>query len=121
MAPTVVLFLLPATLLMEENVVGIMLALARDDIRIIRYLLFNSALAYCVNLTNFLFTKHTSALTLQFFDIFFLFFSIFLYFCALLQKGAPYAFKTLIHYLANIVQISLSIPEPVAQNLLTLL
>ncbi|CAL5407437.1 unnamed protein product [Camellia sinensis] len=65
MAPIAVVLLLPATLFMEENVVGITLALARDDIWIIWYLLFNSALAYFVNLTNFLVTKHTSALTLQ--------------------------------------------------------
>lgn len=65
MAPIAVVFLLPATLLMEENVVGITLALARDDIKIIWYLIFNSSLAYFVNLTNFLVTKHTSALTLQ--------------------------------------------------------
>ncbi|KAJ8763977.1 hypothetical protein K2173_004841 [Erythroxylum novogranatense] len=65
MAPIAVVFLLPATLLMEDNVVGITLALARDDIKIIWYLLFNSSLAYFVNLTNFLVTKHTSALTLQ--------------------------------------------------------
>lgn len=65
MAPIAVVFLLPATLIMEKNVVGITLALARDDIKIIWYLLFNSALAYFVNLTNFLVTKHTSALTLQ--------------------------------------------------------
>ncbi|MBA0750585.1 hypothetical protein Gogos_001993 [Gossypium gossypioides] len=65
MAPMAVVFLLPATLIMEENVVGITLTLARDDIKIIWYLLFNSALAYFVNLTNFLVTKHTSALTLQ--------------------------------------------------------
>lgn len=65
MAPIAVVFLLPATLFMEENVVGITLALARDDIKIVWYLLFNSALAYFVNLTNFLVTKHTSALTLQ--------------------------------------------------------
>ncbi|XP_058181872.1 probable sugar phosphate/phosphate translocator At3g11320 [Rhododendron vialii] len=65
MAPIAVLLLLPATLIMEENVVGLTLALARDDIRIVWYLLFNSALAYFVNLTNFLVTKHTSALTLQ--------------------------------------------------------
>ncbi|XP_044509148.1 probable sugar phosphate/phosphate translocator At3g11320 [Mangifera indica] len=65
MAPIAVVFLLPATLIMEENVVGITLALARDNIKIIWYLLFNSALAYFVNLTNFLVTKHTSALTLQ--------------------------------------------------------
>ncbi|KAK8651386.1 hypothetical protein V6N13_140989 [Hibiscus sabdariffa] len=65
MAPIAVVFLLPAALIMEENVVGIALALARDDAKIIWYLLFNSALAYFVNLTNFLVTKHTSALTLQ--------------------------------------------------------
>lgn len=65
MAPIAVVFLLPATLFMEENVVGITLALAREDVRIVWYLLFNSSLAYFVNLTNFLVTKHTSALTLQ--------------------------------------------------------
>ncbi|XP_047323431.1 probable sugar phosphate/phosphate translocator At3g11320 [Impatiens glandulifera] len=65
MAPIAVVLLLPATLYMEENVVGLTLALAKEDIRIIWYLLFNSALAYFVNLTNFLVTKHTSALTLQ--------------------------------------------------------
>ncbi|XP_008789041.1 probable sugar phosphate/phosphate translocator At3g11320 [Phoenix dactylifera] len=65
MAPIAVVFLLPATIIMEENVVGILLALARKDFKIIWYLLFNSSLAYFVNLTNFLVTKHTSALTLQ--------------------------------------------------------
>ncbi|PPD73022.1 hypothetical protein GOBAR_DD30076 [Gossypium barbadense] len=65
MAPIAVVFLLPATLIMEENVVGITIALARDDMKIVWYLIFNSALAYFVNLTNFLVTKHTSALTLQ--------------------------------------------------------
>ncbi|XP_009612002.1 probable sugar phosphate/phosphate translocator At3g11320 [Nicotiana tomentosiformis] len=62
MAPIAVVLLLPVTLMMEENVVGITLAHARDDITIIWLLLFNSALAYFVNLTNFLVT---SALTLQ--------------------------------------------------------
>ena len=65
MARIAVVFLLSATLIMEKNVVGITIALARDDFRIVWYLLFNSALAYFVNLTNFLVTKHTSALTLQ--------------------------------------------------------
>ncbi|KAL9231410.1 hypothetical protein vseg_006642 [Gypsophila vaccaria] len=65
MAPIAVVFLLPATLFMEENVVGITLALAKEDVKIVWYLIFNSALAYFVNLTNFLVTKHTSALTLQ--------------------------------------------------------
>ncbi|MCI23194.1 putative sugar phosphate/phosphate translocator [Trifolium medium] len=35
MAPMAVVFLLPAALYMEENVVGITLALARDDPKII--------------------------------------------------------------------------------------
>lgn len=65
MAPIAVVLLLPATLLMEPNVLGITIALARQDVKIIYYLLFNSALAYFVNLTNFLVTKHTSPLTLQ--------------------------------------------------------
>lgn len=65
MAPIAVVVLLPATLILEPNVLGITVALARRDMRIVYYLLFNSGLAYCVNLTNFLVTKHTSALTLQ--------------------------------------------------------
>ncbi|XP_028771436.1 probable sugar phosphate/phosphate translocator At3g11320 isoform X2 [Neltuma alba] len=65
MAPVAVAFLLPAAIIMEEDVVGITIALARDDSRILWLLIFNSALAYLVNLTNFLVTKHTSALTLQ--------------------------------------------------------
>ncbi|RWW80408.1 hypothetical protein BHE74_00011247 [Ensete ventricosum] len=65
MAPIAVVLLLPATLVLEQNVVGITLALAREDMKIIWFLLFNSTLAYFVNLTNFLVTKHTSALTLQ--------------------------------------------------------
>ncbi|CAN1331598.1 Probable sugar phosphate/phosphate translocator At3g11320 [Linum perenne] len=65
MAPISVVFLLPTTLIMERNVVGITLALARDDSKIIWLLLFNSGLAFFVNWTNFLVTKHTSALTLQ--------------------------------------------------------
>lgn len=65
MAPVAVVLLLPATLFMEENVVGKTIALAREDFKIIWYLLFNSCLAYFVNLTNFLVTKHTSPLTLQ--------------------------------------------------------
>ncbi|KAJ0678384.1 putative sugar phosphate transporter domain-containing protein [Helianthus annuus] len=65
MAPIAVVILLPTTLYMEENVVGITIALARQDFGIVWLLLFNSALAYFVNLTNFLVTKHTSALTLQ--------------------------------------------------------
>ncbi|EPS66893.1 plastidic phosphate translocator-like protein2, partial [Genlisea aurea] len=65
MAPTAVVLLVPATVVMEDNAVGIALALARKDSGIIWLLLFNSALAFFVNLTNFLVTKQTSALTLQ--------------------------------------------------------
>lgn len=65
MAPIAVVVLLPATLYMEPNVLGITVALARQDPRIVLYLVVNSAMAYFVNLTNFLVTKHTSALTLQ--------------------------------------------------------
>ncbi|GAU13433.1 hypothetical protein TSUD_127290 [Trifolium subterraneum] len=65
MAPVAVAFLLPASIIMEENVLGITIQLAREDSTIVWLLLFNSALAYFVNLTNFLVTKHTSALTLQ--------------------------------------------------------
>ncbi|KAK8649438.1 hypothetical protein V6N13_130167 [Hibiscus sabdariffa] len=65
MAPIAVTILLPATVMMERNVISITAGLARKDMRIVYYLIFNSSLAYFVNLTNFLVTKHTSALTLQ--------------------------------------------------------
>lgn len=65
MAPIAVVCLIPAALIMEKDVVGITIALSKEDINLVWYLLFNSALAYFVNLTNFLVTKHTSALTLQ--------------------------------------------------------
>ena len=65
MAPIAVLVLLPATLLMEDNVMGITITQARENFNILILLLVNSAMAYFVNLTNFLVTKHTSALTLQ--------------------------------------------------------
>ena len=65
MAPIAVLLLIPATLIMEPDTLGITIALARQDSRMMVYLIFNSVVAYAVNLTNFLVTKHTSALTLQ--------------------------------------------------------
>lgn len=67
MAPLAFLFLLPVALIVEEDVIGITITLARQDLKFLCYLIFNSALAYFVNLTNFLVTKHTSALTLQVF------------------------------------------------------
>ncbi|KAL6598714.1 hypothetical protein ACP70R_005064 [Stipagrostis hirtigluma subsp. patula] len=65
MAPIAVILLVPATIFMEDNVIAVTAELAKKDFNIIWYLLFNSSLAYFVNLTNFLVTKHTSALTLQ--------------------------------------------------------
>lgn len=65
MAPIAVVLLVPMALFMEDNVVGITLAHTREDPKFIWLLLINSSLAYFVNLTNFLVTKHTSALTLQ--------------------------------------------------------
>jgi len=65
MAPIAVLVLLPAALIMEPNVMSICVALTRQDKFMAFLLIVNSAMAYFVNLTNFLVTKHTSALTLQ--------------------------------------------------------
>ncbi|KAJ1261373.1 hypothetical protein BS78_09G024800 [Paspalum vaginatum] len=65
MAPVAVLLLLPATLAMERDAFGAVAALAREDPSFLWILLCNSSLAYLVNLTNFLVTKHTSPLTLQ--------------------------------------------------------
>lgn len=65
MAPVAVAVLLPAAIFMEGDVFGISVTLARDDLKFVFYLLFNSSLAYFVNLLNFLVTKHTGALTLQ--------------------------------------------------------
>ncbi|XP_062181345.1 probable sugar phosphate/phosphate translocator At3g11320 [Phragmites australis] len=65
MAPVAVILLVPATLIMEREALGVAAALAREDPSFIWILLCNSSLAYFVNLTNFLVTKHTSPLTLQ--------------------------------------------------------
>ncbi|PIA49861.1 hypothetical protein AQUCO_01300539v1 [Aquilegia coerulea] len=65
MAPMAALILLPFTLYIEGNVAAITIQKAREDSFIVFLLLGNSTVAYLVNLTNFLVTKHTSALTLQ--------------------------------------------------------
>lgn len=65
MAPIAVVALVPATLILEDNVLGKTIALARQNNSIVWLLVINSATAYFVNLTNFLVTKHTSPLTLQ--------------------------------------------------------
>ncbi|CAI8610070.1 unnamed protein product [Vicia faba] len=65
MSPIAVVLLLPATLIMEPNVIDVTLALGKEHKFMGVLLLLNSATAYAANLTNFLVTKHTSALTLQ--------------------------------------------------------
>ncbi|XP_020522225.1 probable sugar phosphate/phosphate translocator At5g04160 isoform X3 [Amborella trichopoda] len=65
MSPMAVLVLLPAVLVMESNLADVVLSLGKDRFMFF-LLLVNSAMAYSVNLSNFLVTKHTSPLTLQF-------------------------------------------------------
>ncbi|ERN19489.1 hypothetical protein AMTRI_Chr09g22180 [Amborella trichopoda] len=65
MAPMAALLLLPFSLFVEGDVASVALAKARVDPMIVVLLLGNMTVAYLVNLTNFLVTKHTSALTLQ--------------------------------------------------------
>ncbi|XVE95905.1 hypothetical protein REPUB_Repub02eG0175800 [Reevesia pubescens] len=65
MSPIAVLVLVPAALIMEPNVLEVILSLGRQHRYMWLLLLVNSTLAYSANLSNFLVTKHTSALTLQ--------------------------------------------------------
>lgn len=65
MAPISGLVLLPFTLMWEGNVLAVTAEKAKDDPAILLLLFANMTVAYLVNLTNFLVTKHTSALTLQ--------------------------------------------------------
>ena len=65
MAPMAALILLPFTLYIEGNVAAFTVEKAKGDSFIIFLLIGNATVAYLVNLTNFLVTKHTSALTLQ--------------------------------------------------------
>lgn len=65
MAPMAAVILLPVTLYIEGDVASITMEKARLDPFIVFLLLGNATVAYMVNLTNFLVTKHTSALTLQ--------------------------------------------------------
>jgi drug/metabolite transporter (DMT)-like permease len=64
MAPVAAAALIPIALFFEPDAMEACISLGADR-RFWALLLFNSALAYFVNLTNFLVTKHTSALTLQ--------------------------------------------------------
>lgn len=81
MSPIAVVVLLPVALIMEPSVFEFTLSLGRKDKFMWLLLLLNSTLAYSANLTNFLVTKHTSALTLQVWHClpFSLFFSDYLY------------------------------------------
>ncbi|CAI5978699.1 unnamed protein product [Closterium sp. NIES-65] len=65
MSPLAVVMLLPASLFIEGNVLAVVVTKARESPWILVYLVANAAFAYFTNLTNFLVTKHTSALTLQ--------------------------------------------------------
>ncbi|KAK6945258.1 Sugar phosphate transporter domain [Dillenia turbinata] len=65
MSPIAVLVLLPTTMIMEPSVTEDIFVLGREHRFMWILLTVNSAMAYSVNLTNFLVTKHTSALTLQ--------------------------------------------------------
>lgn len=60
-----VVFLLPTALLMEPDVLDATIALGLKHRFMWLLLSVNSTMAYAANLTNFLVTKHTSALTLQ--------------------------------------------------------
>ncbi|XP_028761515.1 UDP-URONIC ACID TRANSPORTER 1-like [Neltuma alba] len=65
MSPMAVVVLVPAVLIMEPNVIDVTTTLGREKKSMWILLLLNSVTAYVANLSNFLVTKHTSALTLQ--------------------------------------------------------
>ncbi|KAI3438507.1 hypothetical protein D9Q98_000935 [Chlorella vulgaris] len=64
MAPVAVVALIPTTLFFEPDAPSLAMELGQNG-TFWMLLFLNSFLAYFVNLTNFLVTKHTSALTLQ--------------------------------------------------------
>ncbi|KAL8517439.1 hypothetical protein ACS0TY_015616 [Phlomoides rotata] len=64
MAPMEAMILLPFTLYIEGNVLSATVEKARGDGFMVFLLIRNATVAYLVNLTNFLVTKHTSTLTL---------------------------------------------------------
>lgn len=65
MSPIAIAFLLPAALIMEPDVIDVTISLTLKHKFMWLLLLINSTMAYAANLTNFLVTKNTSALTLQ--------------------------------------------------------
>ncbi|KHG01518.1 hypothetical protein F383_22132 [Gossypium arboreum] len=65
MSPIAVLVLVLAVIIMEPNVLEVILSLGKQHRYMWLLLFINSTMAYSANLSNFLVTKHTSALTLQ--------------------------------------------------------
>ncbi|CAH1432176.1 unnamed protein product [Lactuca virosa] len=65
MSPIAIVVLLPAALIMEPDVIEVTISLALKHRFMWLLILINSTMAYAANLTNFLVTKNTSALTLQ--------------------------------------------------------
>ncbi|KAJ9548137.1 hypothetical protein OSB04_020680 [Centaurea solstitialis] len=65
MSPIAIVVLLPAALVMEPDVIDVTVSLALKHRFMWVLLVVNSTMAYAANLTNFLVTKNTSALTLQ--------------------------------------------------------
>ncbi|KAD4384721.1 hypothetical protein R6Q59_011131 [Mikania micrantha] len=65
MAPMAAMILLPFSLYIEGNVFSKTVDKVSGDSFMVALLIGNATVAYLVNLTNFLVTKHTSALTLQ--------------------------------------------------------
>lgn len=65
MSPIAVVALIPAVFIMEPNVLEVFVSLGVQHRFMWMVLLLNSVMAYSANLTNFLVTKNTSALTLQ--------------------------------------------------------
>ena len=65
MAPVATAALVPITLFFEPTALANAIVLGQTGQGFWPLLVFNAVMAYFVNLTNFLVTKHTSALTLQ--------------------------------------------------------
>jgi len=65
MAPIATLLLVPAVVLAEPGVLEVVREKAAKDRRFLPALVVNATLAFFVNLSNFIMTKQTSALTLQ--------------------------------------------------------
>ncbi|KAL7609080.1 hypothetical protein Lser_V15G11670 [Lactuca serriola] len=68
MSPMAVVFLLPTSLIMEPDVLDATITLGLKHRFMWLLLSVNSTMAYAASLTDFLVTKHTSALTLQRFE-----------------------------------------------------